>query len=182
MQKLSLTVFGDGMIDMAKNIYRILGYFESMFAVVVFSLLTLSSFGGVIMRYVFKYPLPELDEICIFSMIWIISIGAAIASRTQEHIKSDILTLLVHDKITIGVVTLIINLVGLAVIVVFGIWSFPFWVKALRWGEASTTLNLPIVLVKISFFVSAILMAIHQMVWIGKNISELRRERENSGS
>jgi len=54
-------------------------------ALVVVDLLLL--LGGVVSRYVFDRPLAWSDELAVICFLWIVMLGAAIAARTESHMR-----------------------------------------------------------------------------------------------
>ena len=57
----------------------------------IFMLLVLTIGVGVFSRYVLDHPIPPLFELSIYSFVWIIYLGAALAKRYDKHIKFDVL-------------------------------------------------------------------------------------------
>lgn len=53
-------------------------------------ILFLSMFLQVILRYGFKHPSPELFEISSYTFVWTVLLGAALANRSKNHIRFDI--------------------------------------------------------------------------------------------
>jgi len=53
--------------------------------------LILSVFIQVVFRYVFNEPIPQLFEISIYSFIWVIYLGASLATRFDQHMRFDLI-------------------------------------------------------------------------------------------
>ncbi len=54
-------------------------------------MLILSVFIQVVFRYVFNEPIPQLFEISIYSFIWVIYLGASLATRFDQHMRFDLI-------------------------------------------------------------------------------------------
>ncbi len=54
-------------------------------------LLSFTIFIAVIGRYVFRYPLPEVNIVQNFSLVWLIMLGSGIALKHKEHLDIDII-------------------------------------------------------------------------------------------
>ncbi len=70
---------------------RIFDFFEVYLPSVVFFVLIASVFAGVLFRYVFDDPIPQFFEISIYSFIWVIYLGGALATRFNQHMRFDLL-------------------------------------------------------------------------------------------
>jgi TRAP-type C4-dicarboxylate transport system permease small subunit len=167
--------------NLMRQILRGISYFENFIGVIGLCIMALSTFTSVVMRYVFKFPLAQVEDISIFSMTWVISIGAAMASRDNEHIKSDFLSSFTKNRKAICIVGLLLDLAALAIIIIVAKWFGLFAKRSFLFGETSGPTGIPIVVPKISLLVGAILMAVHQLGWIGKRIGELIKECRSGG-
>ena len=65
---------------MSRVLRRIFDIFEVYLPVAVFSVLLLSVFVQVFMRYVLNLPSPKLFEVSIYSFVWVIYLGGALAT------------------------------------------------------------------------------------------------------
>jgi TRAP-type C4-dicarboxylate transport system permease small subunit len=59
---------------------------------VVFILVVLLNFASAAGRYVAGTPILGADEVQVFTMIWLIFVGAAIAAMRRAHLRMDVLT------------------------------------------------------------------------------------------
>lgn len=57
----------------------------------IFFLLIMTVFVQVVSRYGFNQPLPKFFELSIYSFVWSIYLGAALAKRYNQHIRFDLL-------------------------------------------------------------------------------------------
>jgi len=70
---------------------RIFNFLEVHLPTFVFMLLILTVSVQVFSRYVLNHPLPKFFELSIYSFVWVIYLGAALAKRYNRHIRFDIL-------------------------------------------------------------------------------------------
>ncbi len=69
---------------------KILDFIEVHLATWIFFLLLISISIEVFSRYVLNKPTPRFFEISIYSFVWTIYLGAALAKRYNQHIRFDI--------------------------------------------------------------------------------------------
>ena len=84
-------------------------------------LLTVSVFLQVLIRFVFKYPLPWTEEVSRIAFVYTIFIGATIAVREKAHLNVDFLLVALPPKVSRAVRLLGTTLV--AVFLVFVTWQ-----------------------------------------------------------
>ena len=77
-------------------------------------LLTVSVFLQVLIRFVFKYPLPWTEEISRIAFVYSIFVGAAIAVREKAHLNVDFLLVLLPAGLA-----RVVKLAGTALVAVF---------------------------------------------------------------
>ena len=68
--------------------------------VVVFSLIvSVGMVTGIVARSVFRQPLLGLEELILFTVMWLYMLGAALASREKSHHSADFLSeyMIEHD-------------------------------------------------------------------------------------
>ena len=96
---------------------RTLKYALTLLSVV----LTLSVFLQVLIRFVFKYPLPWTEEIARIAFVYCIFVGATIAVRENSHLQVDFLLVILPKKVARVLVLLGMLLVGM--FLVFVTWQ-----------------------------------------------------------
>ena len=69
---------------------KIFNFFEIHLACWIYILMLASVAVQVFSRYVLNMPIPKLFELSIYSFIWTIYLGAALAKRYNQHIRFDI--------------------------------------------------------------------------------------------
>lgn len=103
---------------------RILKYTLTLLAVT----LTISVFLQVLIRFVFKYPLPWTEEVARIAFVYCIFVGATIAVRENSHLHVDALLVALPKKAARALVFLGMILVG--VFLAFVTWQGIVLVRA----------------------------------------------------
>ena len=99
------------------------------YALILFSVvLTVSVFLQVLIRFVFKYPLPWTEEIARIAFVYCVFIGATIAVRENSHLHVDALLVVLPKKVASALVFLGMLLVG--VFLIFVTWQGIVLVRA----------------------------------------------------
>jgi TRAP-type C4-dicarboxylate transport system permease small subunit len=76
---------------MRKVVSFLFDIFEVYLAVVVFSSLIVSVSAEVFFRYVLNNPSPQLFELSIYTFVWVIYLGGALATRYNQHVRFDLI-------------------------------------------------------------------------------------------
>lgn len=84
-------------------------------------ILTVSVFLQVLIRFVFKYPLPWTEEVARIAFVYCIFVGATIAVRENSHLRVDFLLVILPKRVARAAVFLGMLLVG--VFLVFVTWQ-----------------------------------------------------------
>ena len=79
-------------------------------------ILTVSVFLQVLIRFVFKYPLPWTEEIARIAFVYCIFVGATIAVRENSHLQVDFLLVILPKRVARAAVFLGMLLVGVFLI------------------------------------------------------------------
>ena len=105
-------------------LHRALKYALTLLAVI----LTVSVFLQVLIRFVFKYPLPWTEEVARIAFVYCIFVGATIAVRDNSHLNVDFLLVALPGKAARALVLLGMVLVG--VFLAFVTWQGIVLVRA----------------------------------------------------
>ena len=75
----------------------------------------------VVLRYVFNYPLPWPEELCVICLVWITFLGGSIVTRRNHHIVVEYFTRFIPKKIKFWN-DIVLDLITLAylILVIFG--------------------------------------------------------------
>jgi TRAP-type C4-dicarboxylate transport system permease small subunit len=149
---------------------KVLDLIEIHFTTLIFFLLITSVSIEIFSRYVLNKPTPKFFELSIYSFIWSIYLGAALAKRYNQHIRFDIFyrkfsrrTRLFID-IFFDALTTIVLLVILIPNIQYTIWNYRIKASALR---------IPWTYLLICFPIFVCLILIHNSLDIVSNIREL---------
>lgn len=96
---------------------RVLKYTLTLLIVI----LTLSVFLQVLIRFVFKSPLPWTEEVARIAFVYCIFVGATIAVRENSHLNVDFLLVVLPQRVARAAVFLGMLLVGM--FLVFVTWQ-----------------------------------------------------------
>jgi TRAP-type C4-dicarboxylate transport system permease small subunit len=155
------------MREFSKKVFDLL---EIHLATLVFFLLIMSVAIEVFSRYVLNAPLPKFFELSIYSFVWIIYLGAALAKRYNQHIRFDIFyrkfsrrTRLLIDT-AFDILTNIAFLFLLIPSIDYTIWNYRIKASALR---------IPWTYLLVCFPIFVCLILVHNSMAIFYNIHEL---------
>jgi TRAP-type transport system small permease protein len=156
---------------MRKFLNFIFDLFEVYLGVIIFSVLITSVFIQVFMRYVLNMPSPELFEISIYSFVWVIYLGGALAVRYDQHIRFDLLYRMIPRRwrmaleIVFNLFTNVVLLILLAPCV-----AYTFQVYSIK----ASALRIPWTFLLIVYPIFIVLVLIHNFIAIGYDVRELR--------
>ena len=150
---------------------KILDVIEIHLAAGIFILLLVSISIEVFSRYVLNEPTPKFFEISIYTFIWTIYLGAALAKRYNQHIRFDILYRKFSPKgqllidIVFDSLTTVVMLILLVPSINYTLWSYRI---------KSSTLRVPWTYLLVCFPLFVILILIHNFKDIYTNIQIFR--------
>lgn len=149
---------------------RIFNFLEIHLPVFVFTLLIITVSVQVFSRYVLNRPLPKFFELSIYSFVWVIYLGAALAKRYNKHIRFDILyhRFSANTKCVVNIffdaLTSVVFFFILIPSIKYTIWNYRVKASALR---------LPWTYLLLCFPIFVILILIHNGSAIVRNIRVL---------
>ena len=132
--------------------------------VVVFSLIvSVGMVTGIVARSVFRQPLLGLEELILFTVMWLYMLGAALASREKSHLSADFLSEYMQVGKARRLVQMLAKLFAIVAVLAFVFWSFDL----VHWGftmeQSTPVIKLPYYLAQSSMFVAALIMAIYAL-------------------
>ncbi len=119
----------------------------------------LGSIGlSVLCRYVLHMPLAWTEEVVLLCLVWLVFLGASIATKHKEHIIIDIVVTLVPRRLarTMECASLVVVMAVLAMLV----WQGSLLVDVTQ-DVTTTALGIPTMYIYAAVPVSAFLMLIH---------------------
>jgi TRAP-type C4-dicarboxylate transport system permease small subunit len=135
-------------------------HFEEIAAGTFLVLMSLATFGNVILRYAFNSPIQWAEEFSRYAFIWVVFLGAAACSKRKTHIAIDALALLAPPRLRqcLALVVHGVVLVLTAAVTYFG------WVLCRLATQATSTLNIPQYVVYLVVPFSAALIFVHTTI------------------
>lgn len=145
----------------------ILFLFEELVPVVTLAITVLAIMIQVFYRYVLDTPLEWPFELSIYAFVWTLYLGAARATRTQEHIKLDI----VYNSMPMKVRKFFDILFNAIVTVIFLVALKPIWDYLLfSYRIRTVALKLPWTVIFGVFPVFMALVIIHNIGHIVRDV------------
>ena len=148
---------------------RVFNFLEVHLPAFVFMLLVITVSVQVFSRYVLNRPLPKFFELSIYTFVWSIYLGAALAKRYGKHIRFDIL----YEKFSIktkrvidiffDLLTNVVFLIVLVPSIRYTIWNYRVKASALR---------VPWTYLLLCFPIFVLLILIHNTTSIVRNIRD----------
>ena len=117
---------------------KIFNFFEIHLACWIFILMLSAVAVQVFSRYVLNMPIPKLFELSIYSFIWTIYLGAALAKRYNQHIRFDIFyrRLPARGQLLIDILFDLLLVVVLLILLIpsvdYTLWNYRIKASALR--------------------------------------------------
>jgi TRAP-type C4-dicarboxylate transport system permease small subunit len=135
-------------------------HFEEIAAGTFLVLMSLATFGNVILRYTFNSPIQWAEEFSRYAFIWVVFLGAAACSKRKTHIAIDALTLFAPPRVRrfLALVVQGVVLVLTAAVTYYG------WILCRLATQATSTLNIPQYVVYLVVPFSAALIFVHTMI------------------
>jgi TRAP-type C4-dicarboxylate transport system permease small subunit len=135
-------------------------YFEEIAAGTFLVLMSLATFGNVILRYAFNSPIQWAEEFSRYAFIWVVFLGAAACSKRKTHIAIDALVTLAPPRMR----RLLAILVHGVVLVLMAVVAYYGWVLCRLATQATSTLKIPQYAVYLVVPVSAALIFVHTAI------------------
>jgi len=155
---------------MSRVVRRVFDFFEVYLPVAVFCVLLLSVFIQVFMRYVLNMPSPKLFEVSIYSFVWVIYLGGALATRYDQHMRFDLVYRSLKPKLRL-IVDVVFDLFTNAVLLFMVVPSFRYTIQV--YPIKASALRIPWTFLLIVFPVFVVLVIIHNFMSVYYNAREL---------
>ena len=138
-------------------------------------LLTFITLLQVLARYIFKVSIGGLGELPVYFMMVCIWLTAATAVRKRDHVTVDFINVFIKNKTVVNTINFIIELIGLVTTLVFTKLSFNYVLTTMKSGNTSPGLRFPLWWLAVIIFISAVLMSIYYIVYVGKKFKEVTK-------
>ncbi len=149
---------------------------ENVILVLLMIAAVVCCFSQVLARYIFKVSAPWTDELGRYAMVWMVLIGAGWCCHTDNHIKIDVLPLIVRNHKADKVIAIIFDLLLVVWTGFFVYCSWSYTASLIESGELSTAVGIPMKFAYgIPLMVGSILMFLHQVELLIRDIVCLGR-------
>ncbi len=138
-------------------IVRFLWKAEVAFIMVAMGIMSIVTFGAVVSRFSFHYPLPWSEELVRYLFAWTTMVGSSIAVRAGAHIGINVFTDRLPRKLKkpVGVIGMLFSLSFCVAVFFIG------WDQMMnQWGQLSAGMELNMAVVYACLPVGAVLMFI----------------------
>ena len=133
--------------------------FEEIAAGSFLVLMSVATFGNVILRYAFNSPLQWAEEFSRYAYIWVVFLGAAACSKRKMHILIDAVT----SHLPMRAQALCAVLVEAIVLVLMGAITYYGYLLCTMATQATSTLKIPQYSVYLVVPISSALMFLHSL-------------------
>ncbi|MCL4515228.1 MAG: TRAP transporter small permease [Firmicutes bacterium] len=122
--------------------------------------MSLLAFVQVLTRYVFKYPLPWIEELTRYIMVWMVLIGAATGVASKSHLGVEIMGIFLSPSRLriLNIFTMGLTVILGAVLVVV---STRFSLDQIDTQQLSPAMQIPMAYVTAALAVGSLLITIH---------------------
>ena len=152
-----------------EGLFIILGIFQF--------LLSLTIFVAVVARYLFHFPIPEVNIVQNFALVWLIMVGSGVALKNRDHLDIDIIGPYLSEKANTIRLFIIDIIVFIAVIFLLYVGYRTFLIGFTRSELTPIRFldhRISMVYFNTAFFVGAITMVIYQTVNLVKSIRSVK--------
>lgn len=155
---------------MKGSVKKIFNFCEVHLPTLIFFILIMSVALEVFFRYVLNNPIAELFEVSIYTFVWAIYLGAALAKRYNQHIRFDILYIQLPKRARLFVDIFFDTLTSIVLLIVL-IPSIQYTI--INYTIKASALRIPWTYLLMCFPISLILILVHNSMAIVSNINEL---------
>ena len=146
--------------------------------IVVF-LSLLIAFGmvaGIVMRSVFSAPMLGLEEIILFSVMWLYMLGAALASRERSHLSADFISTYVTNLKIANSIRVFATLITLVTVIAFVLWSHSLLAWGLEKQQSTPVFRIPLYFSQGSMFCASMLFLFYVLRDLLNDVHSLREQ------
>ncbi len=148
-------------------------------------LLSLTIFVAVVARYVFKFPIPEVNIVQNFSLVWLIMLGAGIALKHKEHLDIDIIGPYLSEKAA-AVRYFLIDIIVLLAVLLLVVVGYKAFLAGFTRSELTPIRfldhRITLVYFNSAFLFGALTMLIYQVVNVAKTYIQVMKTYANRGA
>lgn len=146
---------------------------EAGFIGILIIVMSVLAFVQVLTRYVFKFPLPWIEEVTRYLMVWMVLVGAGYAVAQKAHLGVEVLEFLLKPAgrrlLRMLIMVLLVVLGGVLTVV-----STLFTLDQIAIEQLSPALQMPMALVTAALVIGSLLITVnaaHQFFLLIRNRS-----------
>lgn len=155
-----------------ERIRSFLSFGEDIGRIVTIVAMTGLVFIQVVMRLVFKWSSPSLEEAARFIMIWSIFVGAVVTTRENSHIRMGGLFKKGIAKLWFELIS---TMTCFVFILIFGCWAYQFAGMSIEKSMQSIVLRMPLIYVHACFFICSLFIAFHFSLHLLEQVIRIRK-------
>ena len=148
-------------------------HLEEYMVVILTSIMTILLFLQVLFRFVLNLPLAWVEEISLYSMVWLCYFGCSLAIKKREHLKMEIITNFLRPK-----AKKVFDLISLVLFFAFAVFVLYhvtlLTADILQRGQVTAVLEIPKWIPYAGVPVAFLLMLIRMIQDFVRTISEMK--------
>ena len=148
-------------------------HLEEYMVVILTSIMTILLFLQVLFRFVLNLPLAWVEEISLYSMVWLCYFGCSLAIKKREHLKMEIITNFLRPK-----AKKVFDLISLVLFFAFAVFVLYhvtlLTADILQRGQVTAVLEIPKWIPYAGVPVAFLLMLIRMIQDYVRTISEMK--------
>ena len=148
-------------------------HLEEYMVVILTSIRTILLFLQVLFRFVLNLPLAWVEEISLYSMVWLCYFGCSLAIKKREHLKMEIITNFLRPK-----AKKVFDLISLVLFFAFAVFVLYhvtlLTADILQRGQVTAVLEIPKWIPYAGVPVAFLLMLIRMIQDFVRTISEMK--------
>ena len=128
------------------KILKVLGNLDGYLAAVMLAVLIITTFAGVIFRYILNKPFTWLEEVQLLCLVWSVFLCCGLAFRTGGHVAIEIIVDALSPKVQ-KIIGYIIDVI-FTVLSIFLVWTSIGYVNSfIKNGRCTPMLRIPYALI-----------------------------------
>jgi len=148
---------------------KAIDFLATAMQIVLFLIILVQVFG----RYIFSFALGSWSDVPPFLLIWTVWLTAILAARKNDHLKIEILDLIVkNDKVRTSINSLL-DFITAAALITFTVVSINFVRSAIQYGDVNPGLLIKMWILYLVMPFSSAFMSLYYIIAGGKKIKEV---------
>lgn len=153
------------------SIIKVIWKAEVAFITLAMGIMSIVTFGAVVSRFSFHYPLPWSEELVRYLFAWTSMVGASVAVRAGAHIGINVVTDRLPEKLKkpVGIISMAFSMCFCVALFFIG------WDQMMnQWGQLSAGMELNMAVVYACLPVGAVLMLISLVAMLLQDLNLMR--------